>query len=180
MKGTAMEVKYAMLARFPYHRFGSDGSVWSRHKNRWGTLEVWKQLKGSINRNGYVVFNIPDKGGRSVPNYGHRLVLEAFSGLPSPGMQCCHCDGNPANNALGNLRWDTPEGNSADMVKHGTRRSGERAPSRKLSQEQVNSIRRQRASGARLKELAREFGVDQSCISKICRGTHWKEVAHAS
>jgi Pyruvate/2-oxoacid:ferredoxin oxidoreductase delta subunit len=35
-------------------------------------------------------------------------------------MHVCHKDGNPVNNRLGNLRYDTPAGNSQDAMKHGT------------------------------------------------------------
>jgi hypothetical protein len=49
------------------------------------------------------------------------LVLEAFVGpRPAPNLDCCHGDGNPANDLLGNLRWDTKRANHADSVRHGT------------------------------------------------------------
>lgn len=49
----------------------------------------------------------------------HRLVLEAFVGPRPPGQHGCHHDGDPTNNHLSNLRWDTPKSNTADMVRHG-------------------------------------------------------------
>lgn len=49
----------------------------------------------------------------------HRAVLLAFVG-PCPGdMEGCHNDGNPANNHLANLRWDTHASNMVDKVTHG-------------------------------------------------------------
>jgi len=50
----------------------------------------------------------------------HRLVLLAFVGEPPDGMECCHNDGNPSNNALSNLRWDTKSANQRDRLAHGT------------------------------------------------------------
>lgn len=50
----------------------------------------------------------------------HRLVLEAFVGPMPKGIVCCHNDGNPANNHLDNLRYDTVQGNILDKFKHGT------------------------------------------------------------
>lgn len=50
----------------------------------------------------------------------HRLVLEAFVGPYPEGMECCHADGDPTNNHLDNLRWDTRSANSHDSVKHGS------------------------------------------------------------
>lgn len=57
--------------------------------------------------------------GRGFTRYVHRLVLEAFVGPCPEGMEACHGDGNPVNNHLGNLRWDTSSENNKDMVKHG-------------------------------------------------------------
>lgn len=51
----------------------------------------------------------------------HVLVLETFRGdRPSPRHDACHNDGNPGNNALANLRWDTRKENHRDLVRHGT------------------------------------------------------------
>lgn len=50
----------------------------------------------------------------------HHLVLEAFVGPRPPGCEGCHNDGNPANNRVENLRWDTSLSNSNDRYEHGT------------------------------------------------------------
>jgi hypothetical protein len=50
----------------------------------------------------------------------HQLVLIAFIGPCPPGMECCHNDGNPSNNHLDNLRWDTRSANNLDRIRHGT------------------------------------------------------------
>lgn len=47
-------------------------------------------------------------------------MLTAFVGPRPDGMVTCHNDGNPANNNLSNLRWDTQSNNQLDAVKHGT------------------------------------------------------------
>lgn len=60
------------------------------------------------------------RGGRPSGFGIHRLVLEAFVGPAPEGMQGCHNDGNPGNNSLANLRWDTPSANQLDSVAHGT------------------------------------------------------------
>ena len=52
----------------------------------------------------------------------HCLVLEAFIGLRPKNMECCHNDGNPQNNDLTNLRWDTKLSNAKDRIKHGRHR----------------------------------------------------------
>lgn len=50
----------------------------------------------------------------------HRLVLTAFNGPCPDGMEGCHNDGNPANNHIDNLRWDTRSNNAYDKGLHGT------------------------------------------------------------
>ncbi|QDF19244.1 hypothetical protein SEA_STICKYNOTE_47 [Corynebacterium phage Stickynote] len=49
----------------------------------------------------------------------HRLVLEAFVGPCPPWMECCHNNGDPSDNRVENLRWDTKKSNMADRRKHG-------------------------------------------------------------
>lgn len=50
----------------------------------------------------------------------HRLVLTTFVGEPPEGTEGCHNNGNPADNRLENLRWDTKKANAQDSLKHGT------------------------------------------------------------
>lgn len=50
----------------------------------------------------------------------HVLVLQAHTGPAPEGMEACHNDGDPANNVLANLRWDTRSQNLKDKRQHGT------------------------------------------------------------
>jgi hypothetical protein len=50
----------------------------------------------------------------------HRLVLEAFIGPAGLGEVGCHNNGNPSDNRLSNLRWDSRSANNRDRVLHGT------------------------------------------------------------
>lgn len=51
--------------------------------------------------------------------YVHRLVLEAFVGPCPEGMEACHGNGDPGDNRIENLRWDTRFANVHDMLGHG-------------------------------------------------------------
>ena len=100
----------------------------------------------------------------------HTLVMEAFVGLRPQGMECCHNDGNPQNNYLSNLRWDTPISNQADRVRHGTTNRGEQCGNAKLTLEQVRAIRQDN----RLQRIiAAEYGVRDNTISRIKSGKRW-------
>jgi len=100
----------------------------------------------------------------------HTLVLTAFVGPRPEGMECCHNDGNPWNNCIENLRWDTSKNNHADKVKHGTTNRGERCGTAKLTQAQVDLIRKD----TRLQRIiAAEYGVRDNTISRIKSGKRW-------
>ncbi len=58
--------------------------------------------------------------GQNHPRLVHRLILLAFVGECPDGLQACHYDGDKSNCRLSNLRYDTPKGNAADKVRHGT------------------------------------------------------------
>lgn len=72
-------------------------------------------LKASPNDTGHMVLRV-----QHIHVYVHTLVLEAFVGPRPAGKEACHWDGNPANNLLANLRWDTRSANQFDSVRHGT------------------------------------------------------------
>lgn len=103
----------------------------------------------------------------------HRLVLEAFVGPNPPGTEGCHNDGDPTNNRLENLRWDTVLANKADRERHGRTARGERHGRSKLTVAQVAELRRLRAAGATQTSLAERFGISQPHVSAICRGDFW-------
>jgi hypothetical protein len=43
-----------------------------------------------------------------------------FVGPAPEGMEGCHYNGDPTDNRLENLRWDTRKANVADAIRHGT------------------------------------------------------------
>lgn len=58
-------------------------------------------------------------GSRSQTVGVHRLVLLAFVGPAPIGTEACHNNGDPDDNRLANLRWDSRSANVLDRVKHG-------------------------------------------------------------
>jgi hypothetical protein len=97
----------------------------------------------------------------------HRIVLEAFVGpAPGPEYEGCHNDGSTDNNALANLRWDTPAGNSADRRLHGTQ-----ASRNFLTEAQVVRIRTE----PDIHDLtwASMFGVHRNVVRHARTGATW-------
>ena len=98
----------------------------------------------------------------------------AFVGPCPDGMEACHNDGNPANNNLENLRWDTHKSNMWDKIKHGTIIRGEKHPRSILTSVAVREIRSLWKTGLYTQQkLADMYGVKQMAISKIVRGKTW-------
>ena len=71
-----------------------------------------------INNEGRYKVDLKGRGIRA-PRFVHHLVLEAFVGSRPDGMEGCHNNGNPLDNRLCNLRWDTHVANEADKMLHG-------------------------------------------------------------
>lgn len=114
------------------------------------------------------------KDGRIRGRGVHALVLEAFVGPCPAGMETCHKDGNPQNNHLANLRWDTPVANHADKIRHGTRPTGSKNPKSKLVEADIPRIKRLHTEGVACQSIARLFDVSASAIFRIISGKTWR------
>lgn len=76
-------------------------------------------LKQVIGSHGYPHVTLHLNGQRQ--HLIHRLVAVAFLPAPLPEQTyVCHRDGDKANAAVANLRWDTPSENNYDKRRHGT------------------------------------------------------------
>ena len=106
----------------------------------------------------------------------HRLVLETFIGPCPEGLEGCHGDGDPGNNRLSNLRWDTRSSNAQDSIHHGTKPVGIKHHNAKLTDEDIRCIRAEpnvRGSGVM---LAKCFGVTKTAIGNIRSGHSWHHI----
>ena len=130
-------------------------------------------LSPATQNNGYLRL-VLCVGGVKKDELVHRLIAEAFLGSPpAAGMQVAHGDGDPANNEPRNLRWETPAGNMADTLRHGTRSRGEHRPLAKLTEQQVMAIR---AALGTQKDIAKKYGVSRQLIGDIKAGKRWTHV----
>ena len=69
----------------------------------------------------HLAVNLSQPGtAQSKNRYVHHRVLEACVGPRPDGAEGCHYDGDPTNNRLSNLRWDSRSGNRSDALRHGT------------------------------------------------------------
>jgi len=105
--------------------------------------------------------------------YVHALVLLALVGPRPDKADCCHNDGNPSNNHVSNLRYDTRVGNFQDKLKHGTHNRGENSPVRKLTESQVYEIRRLAQSGISHQGISESMPVSRRHVTDIVNRVCW-------
>jgi hypothetical protein len=92
-------------------------------------------------------------------------------------MECCHNNGDPADNRLENLRWDTHITNYRDAVRHGTSTRGEINGHSTLTEDKVRAMRYLRnVAKFSPADLAWQFDVTKSCVSCICTGRGWRHI----
>ena len=110
------KVELRPVPGYPNYLVTRDGRIWTVRRPR--VRGGWMRL--SIHKGGYP-FTMVRVDGRSVPLYAHVAVALAWIGPKPDGMEVCHGDGNPQNNTVENLRWDTRAANIEDAFRHGRR-----------------------------------------------------------
>ena len=157
-------VRLYPIPNFPDYYASKCGRVWSE-KRRGRFLRLRKR-----NQYGYLAVMLYVNGKRFL-RLIHRLVLETFIGPCPEGMECCHNNGDPVDNRLNNLRWDSHSNNAKDAVRHGTHSLV------KLNVLQVRIIRRLLEFGELTRrEIGEIFGVGRANISHIKSRKSWSHV----
>lgn len=159
------------------YRAGTDGTIWSailRDTRGRRRARCWQRLSPCIAKSGHLAINLATDTRGWCRFLVHRLVLLAFVGPCPEGMECCHNDGDPLNNRLDNLRWDTRSANIADAIKHGGYPIGMRSVNALLCDQDIPRIRSMLAAGVVRRVIAERFGVKEGTINNIARGDTWK------
>lgn len=117
-------------------------------------------LKPRIMKSGHLVVDL-GRIRRHAPV--HALVALTFIGPRPQGLEVCHRDGNPTNNAIDNLRYDTRTNNLLDRYLAGGTLG-------KLKLPEISAIMRRIEEGKATAEIAQEFNVCTGTINRIKRG----------
>lgn len=165
------------IPNFPNYAITKDGRVWSKKRVTLSHYSVkGKWLKPRQTTAGYceaVLFCV----GKEYKKAVHRLVLETYVGPCPPGMECRHLDGNSLNNRLNNLKWGTHQENVQDAIKQKTFAMGENHFYAKLKASDVRIIIYVALTGLFThQEIADQYGVQQSCISRILQRKRWGHI----
>jgi hypothetical protein len=153
---------------FPAYAVSSLGRlkrIVSSNINMAGTL-----LKLSKMKNGYLATQLASPYG-SARVLIHRLVAQAFLGPWREGMTVNHKDGVKLNNDVENLEYCTYGDNLRHSFRIGLHPTVKDNGVCKLSNEEVEEIKRLCAGGMAQRAAAGLFNVSQSHVSEIVRGT---------
>lgn len=177
-------MREVIIGSHSQYKIREDGTVFSRMNGRYIT-EDWKELKASFAKcdyrgGGYLQVGLTlNKGQKSKSFRVHRLVAKFFVPGKSHGLVVNHIDGNRHNNHANNLEWVTPKQNMENASSRGSL-DGRNKFGGKLTEEQVLTIVTLINSGKTNMEIAKDYNLDPSNISKLRhkKGSHWKSVWH--
>lgn len=128
-------------------------------------LRKGKVLRPGPIKTGHLYVAVNGRKGNGVPV--HQLVARTFIGERPAGMDVCHNDGDPTNNRVENLRYDTRTNNILDVYKQGKRW-------RKLSALDVIAMRKLHREGRTATSLAEQYGISVGSACKAIKGDTFK------
>lgn len=104
----------------------------------------------------------------------HRFAYRVATGqkIPYEKMICHDCDNPPCCNPS-HLYAGSHKDNATDCVRRGRKPCGSKSPNAKLTEAIIEEIRYAAAGGAKQRDLARRYGIDEARISLIIRGVSW-------
>jgi len=127
------------------------------------------------NGNGYLMCTLC-KDGIQLNHYVHRLVASAFCEKLDDSFVVNHIDSNVKNNKYSNLEWVSAFDNVQHYIKKGRKTDrGINSPNTKLSESSLERIRfLLKNTKLKQREIAQQFGVAQTTISRIKLGKTFK------
>lgn len=143
------------------------------------TNECWIWT-GAKHTAGYGLLTLWD-GRRKWNTTAHRLAAEIWLGIPrSATVTIRHKCDVPACFNPDHLEPGTQKDNIHDCIARGRFPKGEKNGFAKLKEKDIEAIRSRRAAGELLADIAADYGVSFSLISKVCKGHSWKHVKSPS
>lgn len=150
-----LEIHTVRYTNYLGYKVFTDGTVLSK---------CGKVLKGYVSTSKWgrkhLMYDLYHKGVRKKWQ-AHRLVWYCFKGEIPRGKVVDHIDNNSLNNDLDNLQLLTPTENTRKGVG-------------KVTLAKAQEIRSRLNLGEVGSDLAREFGIDRSQITRIKKGETWK------
>lgn len=130
----------------------------------------------------YKFVSLPHADKKQFSPLVHRIVLEVFAGPCPDGMEACHYDGDPTNNRLDNLRWDSRVNNGADTKRVNASKKGRKASFLKAIETRQREILRRylilraieevEAGQMTQRKIAAKYGVTEFHLSRMRNGRY--------
>lgn len=143
------------------------------------TGDVWRdgkwRLKAYKNAHGYMQLNYRGIGATVNPMV-HRVVASAFYPEADFSLFVDHKDFDKTNNHAENLEWVTPKENTRRANVGGRLHKGEQAKMSRLKEDDILEICRLRAAGVPQRQIAAQFNIAESAITKIKQRKAWGHV----
>ncbi len=148
-----------------------------------GTLHIKpKVIASHISPRGYRMYSLKnDIAGVQHTRGIARILAEAFIPNPENKPEVNHIDGNPLNNDLSNLEWNT----RLENMQHASRmklfkkpRFGVHNNLSKLTDELVVEIIQSNQEGESYSQLAKRFSVSKGLIASVVKRRIWKHVEY--
>lgn len=164
-----------------YSRYFCDsfGNIFSENYKNSGKV---KQLKPAVSTDGYLKTVLLRDDGKYVTVAVHRWCAEAYFGTKAAGDEVNHKNGIKTDNRIENLEYCSRSKNIQHAFDTGLAKGlkGSNNSQSKLTEEDVIAIREVAKTGRYYgrKELAKKYGVSESCIKDIVtrRRSSWSHV----
>lgn len=148
-----------------------------KHSNGRDRIQKGRFLKRYKSHKGYIMVSLSKNKTRFTTSV-HRLMAIHFIDNPLNKPQVNHINGIKDDNRLCNLEWCTNSENQIHAVKNNLVKHniGDKHHNAKLSNTDVKSARWLNLNGVSNKELALNYKVSETAMSKILRGITYKQI----